>query len=139
MGLIGDIYYSFRGDGARLQKDAQVEGAKAGTTLGSGFVDSFRKSWTGADIGKGLVQGLGLAGGLGAAKLMAEGVGFLKDGLVDTVQSAIDFEKAMRNVNSISHMTEKQLSATSAEVLQLAGEFGQSAQTMAEGLYDISS
>src|SRR4051794_19684664 len=121
MGLIGDIYYSFRGDGARLQKDAQVEGAKAGTTLGSSMTAGLRKSWGGAEIGKGLVQGLGLAGGLGAAKLLSDGVGFLKDGLVDTVQSAIDFQKAMANVNSISHMTEKQLADTSVEVLKLAG------------------
>lgn len=139
MGLIGDIYYAFRGDGARLQKDAQVEGAKAGTKLGTSVADSFRKSWSGANIGKGLVQGLGLAGGLGAAKVLSDGLGFLKDGIVGTATAAIDFQRSMQNVNSIAHLTDKQLVETSEAVLKLSGDFGQSAQTMADGLYDISS
>lgn len=136
---IGDLFWTFRGDGARLQADAKTQGAKAGTTLGQSITDGLKKSWNGQEIGKGLIQGLGLAGGLGAAKLVANGVDAIRDGLVGTITSAIEFEKAMANVNSIAKMTDAQLKDTGDSVLDLSQEFGQSATTLAEGLYDISS
>jgi hypothetical protein len=85
---IADLFYTFRGDGARLQKDAQVEGAKAGTSLAKSTAASFKKSWSGAEIGKGFVQGLGLAGGLGAAQLFTRGIHAVTDALGDSVAAA---------------------------------------------------
>lgn len=139
MSKIGDLWFALRGEGKQLQVDVKKEGDKAGDTLGKSMAANFKKSWSGQNIGKGLVQGLGLAGGLGAVSLLSGGLNTLKDGIVGTVSSAIDFEKSMQNVNSIAHLTDKQLGETSQAVLQLSGKFGQSAQTMAEGLYDISS
>lgn len=137
---IADIFYGLRARGGpQLERDLKTEGEKAGTSFGASLMGNIRKSWSGAEIGKGLVAGLGLAGGLGAAKLLAEGVGAVKDAIVGTVTSAMDFEKAMLNVNSITKATDKQLADMSEQVLQLAGDFGQSSTTMAEGLYDISS
>lgn len=60
-------------------------------------------------------------------------------GLAYSVKSAIDFDRAMRNVNSISKMSEGQFRKTGAAVLDLSTHSLQSATTLAEGLYDIAS
>jgi TP901 family phage tail tape measure protein len=52
---------------------------------------------------------------------------------------AIELDKAMRNVNSISHLGEKQLAALSGQVVELSKALPQSASTLAAGLYDIAS
>lgn len=49
------------------------------------------------------------------------------------------FERSMRNVNSISNMTESELSAVTGEVKDLATELGRMPQDLAAGLYDIAS
>ena len=56
-----------------------------------------------------------------------------------TVKAASDFEKEMRNVNSIAQMTEGQFRKTWGQVISLSREFPQSATDMARGLYDIES
>ena len=45
----------------------------------------------------------------------------------------------MANVNSIAKFTDDELADASAAVLDLSEDFGQSAETMAAGLYDIQS
>ena len=100
MGLIGDIYYAFRGDGARLQKDAQVEGAKAGSTLGKSMVANLKAQWSGANIGKGFVQGLGLAGGLGAVTLISGAVSKFTDVLGESVQQALADEESQNRLRA---------------------------------------
>lgn len=52
---------------------------------------------------------------------------------------AIDFDKNMRNVNSIAQMSEQKLASMSEEVRNLAGKTAQSPQTLAQGLYDLVS
>jgi len=52
---------------------------------------------------------------------------------------AIDFDRAMRNVNSIAQLPEKQLERLRKDVLGLAGPTAQAPQTLAEGLYDLVS
>lgn len=52
---------------------------------------------------------------------------------------AIDFDKNMRNVNSIAQLPEKSLARLSEQVRGLAGETAQSPQTLALGLYDLVS
>ncbi len=100
MGLIGDIYYAFRGDGARLQKDAQVEGAKAGTTLGKSMIGNLKASWSGADIGKGFVQGLGLAGGLGAMTLISGAVSKFTDIIGESIKQAMADEESQNRLRA---------------------------------------
>lgn len=140
MAKIGDIYWALRAiGGPQLRSDVEKEGAKAGDTFGKSLLSNIRKSWSGAEIGKGLVQGLGLAGGLGAARLLSEGIGAVSDAISGTIQSAIGFERAMQNVNSITKTSNDQLAAMGKGVLKLAGDFGQSATTLADGLYNISS
>lgn len=80
-------------------------------------------------------------GGLGrAAKVAALAIGgALVLALGKAVDAAIEFERAMRNVNSIAKLSEKELGRLSKQVLELAGETGQAPKTLAEGLYDIVS
>jgi len=52
---------------------------------------------------------------------------------------AIDFDKAMRNVNSIAQLPQRQFQRLREDVLALAGPTAQAPQTLAEGLYDLVS
>ena len=58
---------------------------------------------------------------------------------VVSVAAAAKFETAMRNVNSISKLSEEQFRAQSKQVIDLSKTLPQSAKTLAEGLYDIAS
>lgn len=52
---------------------------------------------------------------------------------------AIDFDRNMRNVNSIAQLPEKSLARLSERVRDLGGETAQSPRVLAEGLYDLVS
>lgn len=52
---------------------------------------------------------------------------------------AIDFDRNMRNVNSIAQLPERQFQKLKQSVLDLAGPTAQSPNTLAEGLYDLVS
>lgn len=52
---------------------------------------------------------------------------------------AIDFEKAMRNVNSIAQLPEGTFEKLNKQVLAMAGPVAQAPKTLAEGLYDLVS
>lgn len=56
-----------------------------------------------------------------------------------SAKAAIGFEREMRNVNSISRMSEAQLRSTGAAVVDMSRTVPQSATTLAKGLYDIAS
>jgi TP901 family phage tail tape measure protein len=55
------------------------------------------------------------------------------------VKEAIAFDKAMRNVNSIAKLGEKQFQGLSKQILALAKVSGQAPTTLAKGMYDIVS
>jgi TP901 family phage tail tape measure protein len=59
--------------------------------------------------------------------------------LAYSVKAAADFETQMRNVNSISGLSEQSLHALGAQVLDLSRHLPQSATDLAKGLYDIAS
>ncbi|MCE5199809.1 phage tail tape measure protein [bacterium] len=71
-----------------------------------------------------IVAGLGVAisGGLGVG-----------------VKEAANFERQMRNVNSISKLSESTLSSLGNSVKKLAGDIGKAPEDLAAGLYDIAS
>lgn len=56
-----------------------------------------------------------------------------------SVKMAADFDKNMRNVNSISKLSETQFKQLGKQVVDLSRELPQSAETLAAGLYDIAS
>jgi TP901 family phage tail tape measure protein len=58
---------------------------------------------------------------------------------VASTKLAIDFDKSMRNVNSIAQLPEKSLVRLSKRVRELGGRTAQSPRTLAEGLYDLVS
>lgn len=52
---------------------------------------------------------------------------------------AVDFDREMRNVNSIAQLPERQLKRLEGQVLNLAGPTAQAPKTLAAGLYDLVS
>lgn len=82
---------------------------------------------TGASAGKMLTMGL-------AAGAMAVAVGFGY-----AIAKAVEFDRSMRNVNSISKMSEEQFAATEKQVIAMSKTLPQSAKELADGLYDIAS
>jgi len=55
------------------------------------------------------------------------------------IRDALTFERSMRNVNSITGLTEAGLKSLNAEVLKFAKDSTQSPDLLAQGLYDIAS
>jgi len=72
-------------------------------------------------------QGIAIAGAAAAA------------GLAFAVTKASEFETAMLNVNSIAKESPATFDAMKESVLELSKELPQSAETLAQGLYDIAS
>jgi len=56
-----------------------------------------------------------------------------------SVKMAVDFDRSMRNVNSIAQLPEKQLDRLGDQVKDLAGKTAQAPLTISEGLYDLVS
>src|SRR5215468_9238270 len=80
-------------------------------------------------------------GSLGKAAKLASGaiaVGFVGS-LALATKAAVDFDRSMRNVNSIAKLSEAQFQALEKRVLALAGPTGQSPKVLADGVYDIVS
>lgn len=69
----------------------------------------------------------------------AVGVAALGIALVKSIQTASQFDSAMRNVNSIAGLSEAQFKGLSKAVLSLSGKTAQAPITLAEGLYDLVS
>jgi TP901 family phage tail tape measure protein len=79
--------------------------------------------------------------GLGrAAKIVT---GALAVGLVGSLaasaKAAVDFDRSMRNVNSIAKLSESQFKTLEKQVLSLGKTTGQTPKVLADGLYDIVS
>jgi TP901 family phage tail tape measure protein len=55
------------------------------------------------------------------------------------IKLSIDFDRSMRNVNSIAGLPEKQFASLRKSVLALAGPTAQAPDTLAKGLYDLVS
>lgn len=77
----------------------------------------------------GSVMKMGLAAGAVAAAA----------GLAYATAKAMQFDKAMRNVNSLAGLSEKAFQALEAQVIGMSKTLPQSATVLAEGLYDIES
>lgn len=88
-------------------------------------------------------QGIGRNVGGAIGKAMAIGIGggvaIAAGGLASAVKLAIGFDKAMRNVNSIAKLNEKDFGDLNKRVLELAKTAGVGPETLAKGLYDVVS
>lgn len=100
-------------------------------SLASKEIDAFatKARGAGAEASKAGLGGLAMKAGF---TLAAAAVAY-------SVVQATKFETQMRNVNSISHLSEGTLKSLSAQVIDLSKNVPQSAETLASGLYDIAS
>lgn len=60
-------------------------------------------------------------------------------GLAYSIAKAIEFDKEMRNVNSLMHLSEEQFASLEKQVISMSTRLPQSASVLAQGLYDITS
>jgi TP901 family phage tail tape measure protein len=101
-----------------LKTDSQLK-----RTAASGHKASMAMSRVGAQATR-AAKGVALAGAAAGAA---------------SVKLAVDFDKGMRNVNSIAQLNEKQFQSLEKRVLRLAGPTAQAPKTLAAGLYDLVS
>jgi TP901 family phage tail tape measure protein len=75
------------------------------------------------------------------AKFGAASAGIAGAGIAigKVASTTIEFDKAMRNVNSIAQLSEKRFGSLEKQVRSLAGKTAQAPKTLAEGLYDLVS
>lgn len=112
------------GTAAKKSADETDRSAKSLTRLGAGGAASVAK--VSAAIGLGAV---------GTALLARE----IATAFTAGIQLSARFEAQMRNVNSITGMTDAALGGLSQSVLDLSKELPQNATNLASGLYDIAS
>jgi len=74
-----------------------------------------------------------------AMKGVAVGATAIAAGLTYAIAKAVAFDKAMRNVNSLTGGSQKQFAAMEKQVISMSTKLPQSATTLAEGLYNIAS
>jgi len=72
-------------------------------------------------------------------KGLAAGAGLAAAGLTYATSKAIEFDKAMRNVNSLAGLSEEKFATLEKRVIAMSTTLPQSATILAEGLYDIQS
>jgi TP901 family phage tail tape measure protein len=89
-----------------------------------------------AASGKKISQGFANTVGFKSAAL---GIGAIGIALGETIKTAVDFEKSMRNVNSIAKLSEPQFKSLSKSVLELSGKTAQAPKTLSDGLYQLVS
>jgi TP901 family phage tail tape measure protein len=77
--------------------------------------------------------------GVAANKAAGIGLAAFAAGISVSVKNATDFEKRMRNVNSIARLSERDFGRLGKSVIQLSKDTGQSATTLADGLYTLVS
>lgn len=110
---------------------AEATGAKS-AAAGAGGITKFQKSMKalrgfgskmkslGSSMTTGLTLPLALVGGV-------------------AIKTSLDFDRSMRNVNSIAQLPEKRFGRLKEQVLGLAGPTAQAPTTLSEGLYDLVS
>jgi hypothetical protein len=108
---IGDLFWEMRAESTQLKRDAQQAGDAAGTAasqsfsqkVSAGFKAAFasaKKDFS-ANLGKGFVEGLGIAGALNAANLVTKGMGMLTDAIGTSIDAASNLQESMSKVNVV--------------------------------------
>lgn len=153
---VGRLEASLTLDASRFQTAMQqvqtnvgaVQGKLAGLGTATGQVtaagDRYVNTWHGVGgLNRSLIQGFGdmtrmmvlfQAGMIGMAAI---NLPMIIGGAA--IKMSGEFEVAMRNVNSIAHLTDAEFRQMGAEAVALSTVFPQSAATIARGLYDIYS
>jgi len=87
----------------------------------------------------GKLKKVGIGAFIGIAGAVTSAVGAIGAFAVDGIRNAMAFQTAMLNVNSIAKATPVAFKQMQDSVLELSKRLPQSAETLAQGLYDISS
>lgn len=103
--------------------------------IASGAVDRFDSKSAAAGGSSGGLNKFKIAAGAAAIAVAV----ILATAVASGVKQFIAFEEQMRNVNSISELSEAQFHKISEAVLDLSRVLPQDATTLARGLYDIAS
>src|SRR4051812_13321153 len=74
-----------------------------------------------------------------AATAAVTGIASAVAGVKKIAEVTVEFDKSMRNVNSIAHLNEKQFQRLSTSVRKLGADTAQAPRTLAAGLYDLVS
>jgi len=114
-----------------------------GSDRSANFVIKAKDAATGP-LGKvggamGKLKKVGIGAFIGIAGAVTSAVGAIAAFAVDGIKNAAAFQTAMLNVNSIAKATPEAFKQMQDSVLELSKRLPQSAETLAEGLYDISS
>jgi TP901 family phage tail tape measure protein len=93
------------------------------------------------NVGKamGSLKKVGVGAFIGIAGAVTAAVGSIAAFAFDGVRNAMAFQTAMLNVNSIAKATPEAFREMQDSVLEMSKRLPQSAETLAQGLYDISS
>lgn len=132
---IGDIYFSIRGEDTQLKKDIAAAGTTSGKTFGERFKTAFSKS----NLQKGFMQGLGLAGGLGAVSLVSSAVGAVADAFSSSIDAAAKFDDQLRTINTVAQVSDEQLQRIGDSIQALSRETGKTTEELTSGFYDLVS
>lgn len=118
-----NIQVVLSGNAAPLQTSLRAASAE---------VDRFASKTSGS------LSGVGTASSLVTKGLVGVGVAIAAS-LAVAASAAAQFDREMRNVNSISKLDDGPYKALSKAVLDMSKDSTQSAETLAKGLYDIAS
>lgn len=108
---------------------AQLKTKLAGAARDVGV---FEKQVEGSNARLGKMSKLAGAAGVALGATLAVG-------LAKSITLAAEFEKGMRNANSIMQLSEEEFRAVSDEVLDLSTRVPQAATVLADGLYNVAS
>lgn len=130
-----------------LEQSAAIEGAykrqgraarkAADETSLAARVRSRTSRAGGAVLGAGAAVGGAIRNAASSAGIGVGLAGFA--GLAVAAKETISFDRALRNVNSIAQLSEKQLQSVGKALRELGGKTAQAPKTLAEGMYDLVS
>jgi hypothetical protein len=146
---IGDLFFTLRADGTGLTRDITKEATAAGTMAGTGFGQKFKGALTKQNIGKGIVQGLGLGVGLSAFSLIDRAISSTIGFLGDANQAAADLSETINKSDVVfgdnadevlawSETTADAIGQSQGQALAAAATFGNLFKTMGLG-QDVAS
>lgn len=124
---VGEFFTRMRIDGSVAKTDAVKAAAEAGAVASKSFGDKWKATFSKENVGKGLMQGLGLGFGLGAVGIAAKGVQVLTDAITGSFDAARGWETALTGVSKTLDTT----GLSSSEAADALAEIG-------DGLRDMS-
>lgn len=125
---IGEFYTRMRIDGSQAKGDAVKAAAEAGAVASKSFGDRWKATFSKENLGKGLMQGLGLGFGLGAVGIAAKGVQVLTGAITGSFDAAVQWESALTGVSKTLDTT----GLSSAEAADALAEIGDGLRDMAK-------